>query len=262
MAKITTITNPLTGQPAQVDQLDHTAQEIDDAIARALPGGAIDITLQNKAPAGYGLGGSAKLLTSADDLNVVWENGYYSWHISSMPKNIPEIGGLIADVFIMHVCGSGEEAYYQEIIPITNGEAYTCANNNKLVRSRYGNVIKGWEWVNPPMQVGVEYRTTERYLGKPVYRKMVWGGALPNTGYSNVDIASGCIIVQAACYVTSATSASEFTPSTIYDVIPWNDNDDNGINMNAFKNHVNLWCKINRSSSNFVAYLWYIKDTD
>ena len=48
MAKITTITNPLTGQPAQVDQLDHTAQQIDDAIARALPGGAIDITLQKK----------------------------------------------------------------------------------------------------------------------------------------------------------------------------------------------------------------------
>lgn len=50
MAKITTITNPLTGQPAQVDQLDHTAQEIDDAIARALPGGAIDTALQNKEP--------------------------------------------------------------------------------------------------------------------------------------------------------------------------------------------------------------------
>ena len=46
MAQIVTITNPLTGQPAQVDQLEHTAQEIDDAIARALPGGEIDITLQ------------------------------------------------------------------------------------------------------------------------------------------------------------------------------------------------------------------------
>ena len=51
MAQIVTITNPLTGQPAQVDQLDHTAQDIDDAIARALPGGAIDIALQNKASA-------------------------------------------------------------------------------------------------------------------------------------------------------------------------------------------------------------------
>ena len=49
MAQIVTITNPLTGQPAQVDQLEHTAQEIDDAIARSLPGGDIDIALQNKA---------------------------------------------------------------------------------------------------------------------------------------------------------------------------------------------------------------------
>ena len=32
MAQIVTITNPLTGQPAQVDQLEHTAQEIDDGI--------------------------------------------------------------------------------------------------------------------------------------------------------------------------------------------------------------------------------------
>ena len=50
MAQIVTITNPLTGQPAQVDQLDHTAQQIDDAIARALPGGNIDTTLSLKAP--------------------------------------------------------------------------------------------------------------------------------------------------------------------------------------------------------------------
>ena len=67
MAKITTITNPLTGQPAQVDQLEHTAQEIDDAIARALPDGAIDITLQNKAPAGYGYGDTISILVGASE---------------------------------------------------------------------------------------------------------------------------------------------------------------------------------------------------
>lgn len=48
MAKIVTITNPLTSQPAQVDQLEHTAQQIDDAIARALPGGDIDKTFAKK----------------------------------------------------------------------------------------------------------------------------------------------------------------------------------------------------------------------
>ena len=64
MAQIATITNPLTGQPAQVDQLDHTAQEIDDGIARALPGGAIDMTLQNK------LGGIEKLNIQLYKLNI------------------------------------------------------------------------------------------------------------------------------------------------------------------------------------------------
>ncbi len=29
------------------------------------------------------------------------------------------------------------------------------------------------EWVNPPMELGVEYRTTERYLNEPVYTKIV-----------------------------------------------------------------------------------------
>lgn len=35
-----------------------------------------------------------------------------------------------------------------------------------------------WEWVNPPLAAGVEYRTTERYLGKPVYVKVVDCGLL------------------------------------------------------------------------------------
>lgn len=35
------------------------------------------------------------------------------------------------------------------------------------------------EWLNPPMELGVEYKTTERYLGKPVYTKAVSCGALP-----------------------------------------------------------------------------------
>lgn len=45
-----------------------------------------------------------------------------------------------------------------------------------------------WEWVNPPMQLGVEYRTTERYRGKPVYCKLVDFGALPNNTTKNVSL--------------------------------------------------------------------------
>lgn len=42
------------------------------------------------------------------------------------------------------------------------------------------------EWLNPPMELGVEYKTTERYMGKPVYVKVVDFGALPNATYKPV----------------------------------------------------------------------------
>lgn len=91
MAQIVTITNPLTGQPAQVDQLDHTAQQIDDGI------------------------------------------GFES----------TEYPGC----------------YYRMVSGVV-------------------------EWFNPPMQLGVEYRTTERYQGSPVYyQRISYGTTLPASGF-------------------------------------------------------------------------------
>ena len=43
------------------------------------------------------------------------------------------------------------------------------------------------EYQNPPMLLGVEYKTTERYLGKPVYVKTVDTGALPNATYKEIS---------------------------------------------------------------------------
>ncbi len=36
-------------------------------------------------------------------------------------------------------------------------------------------ILHPWEWVNPPMVEGVEYRTTERINGKAIYRKLSGG---------------------------------------------------------------------------------------
>lgn len=38
------------------------------------------------------------------------------------------------------------------------------------------------EYINPDMQLGVEYRTTERYIGKPVYTQIINCGSMPNIG--------------------------------------------------------------------------------
>lgn len=46
---------------------------------------------------------------------------------------------------------------------------------------------KPWECVNPRLNLGGEYRTTERYLGKPVYVKLINLGKLPNNAEISVQ---------------------------------------------------------------------------
>lgn len=44
------------------------------------------------------------------------------------------------------------------------------------------------EWVNPPLTVGVEYRTTKRFTGKPVYAKTIEFGAMPAATAASVNV--------------------------------------------------------------------------
>ena len=48
--------------------------------------------------------------------------------------------------------------------------------------------LQGWEWEHPLLALGVEYRTTERYMGKVVYAKLVNFGTLPNASSATVPI--------------------------------------------------------------------------
>lgn len=52
-----------------------------------------------------------------------------------------------------------------------------------LYRSPYGTTGVT-EYINPPMEEGVEYRTAERYNGKEVYTQLVSFGTLPRSGMS------------------------------------------------------------------------------
>ena len=177
MAQIVTITNPLTGQPAQVDQLDHTAQEIDDAIARALPGGAIDTALQNK------LGG----VESADHPGC----------------------------------------YYRMV----------------------GSVV---EWFNPPMQLGVEYRTTERYQGKPVYVKTIDCGAMPSSERKAVDHSISDIENVIRCVGQRSNG----------DSIPSRYSESDYASIFAGNARIYIYVGIDMSATTATAQLWYTKTTD
>lgn len=117
------------------------------------------------APSGYGLGNEkVKELTSSDDINNIRENGWYAW-TNSVPQNAP------INYSIMRVWGgvwSGTGNYYcvQELY--TGNQNYA----NVIMRRTGGTNWCEWEYENPPMLLGVEYRTTERHDGKAVYTRL------------------------------------------------------------------------------------------
>lgn len=75
----------------------------------------------------------------------------------------------------------------------------------RRTKNAAGTAWSQWEYVNPPMLEGVEYRTTERYNGKPVYAKLVNLVKEPgNNNHAQEIIASSvdCIVdVKLSVYV-------------------------------------------------------------
>lgn len=124
----------------------------------------------NAAPGGFGLGGGSKFLTPDDDLNEVWENGSYAW--DAPPKNAPTKGGSLIPYCSMNVLNKGSDYNTHQII-------YTFEGYE--IHRYYDGAKKIWSeqaWVNPPMELGTEYRTTEQRNGKSVYKKLDTDGLL------------------------------------------------------------------------------------
>lgn len=140
--------------------------------------GGVAAALSNKAPAGFGLGTVA---VNISDLNDATKNGWYmnvaGGEAVHAPDNVP--GWLVL------VCAYADEIVFQT--------AYRYGSDGGLISARraHHNLLGGWqpwEWVNPPMQLGVEYRTTERYSNKPVFVMAVDGGVFPDSSSKTIDV--------------------------------------------------------------------------
>ena len=117
---------------------------------------------------GGGGGGVTELeLTSADDLNTVAQSGWYSWG-TSVPAHAPI---LITDAKNSYMRVDRHPA--ANVITQTVWSAYATAKGFHVTRQIINGTAGAWEWDEPPMVAGVEYRTTERWAGLPVYTKLV-----------------------------------------------------------------------------------------
>ena len=140
----------------------------------------------NAAPGGFGLGGNATNIPAGADLNSYVKTGRYAQGTTSNMRqilNLPDAfsnGGIVVDVLAI------KSTYVAQI-------AYNLRDNKDIItamRQNYVGTWQPWEYVNPPMELGTEYRTTERYLGKPVYVKAINVSSLPNNSNTSVNIAA------------------------------------------------------------------------
>lgn len=193
------------------------------------------------APGGFGLG-AVSYNAIADCNDTTLGNGFYT--LSAATLNYPAlIPNASYGILLVQIRGT---SIYQSF---SYGEYFA--------KRRYtGAAWTEWEYVNPPMQVGVEYRTTERYLGKPVYVKLVDCGVSASGekatahGISNLDR-----IVETTCYLNKET-------------MPWFGSGSAGLtgawNAYGYVNGANIaiWTGTSLANKPISARLKYTKTTD
>ena len=134
------------------------------------------------APTGYGLGEAAPNKLS---LNFDAGNGFFEGS-GKTDNSAPYVTSWAGQNMTF---GDNFEHGYQEMVDVFTH------HNVKARRHKTSGAFGEWEYENPPMLLGVEYRTTERYMGKAVYVKLFDCGTATN-GKSVAHGLDNCNIVR------------------------------------------------------------------
>lgn len=192
-------------------------------------------------PGRFGLGTAAAPVT---DLNQTVLSGWYSCAGSSNGPSSNFYGWLL----VSSRTGAGG---------MIRQDAWNAlAQPDHFARYAVDGVWTPWEYVNPPMQLGVEYRTVERYNGKPVYVKAINFGVLPNN--TNKSVEHG-VADMGVCFELFGSSSPNSDPSTGSNLIG-----DNRRVVNFYRAGAVIYIgsNVNLSSYSAIVVMKYTKTTD
>ena len=153
--------------------------------------------LSNKAPAGFGFGDAIQEIatTSAEESYET-----YCAKVDAVLDAMPDKTAKLVRAYPPAVYGNAGttisllykgDANYAVLSNIGSADVGLCGW--RMFKLRYPSssspaVWMPFEWENPPMKIGVEYRTTERYDGKPVFVMAVNGGAFPDNSSKIIEV--------------------------------------------------------------------------
>lgn len=148
----------------------------------------------NKAPAGHGLGGSGAYV---DNLDTLKTTGVYTFTHGATGNPFSGWGGIVE----VSVSKTGIK------------QVVTCNTKNGVSARRLmyldsnKTTWEDWEWVNPPMVLGTEYRTTKRHNGKVVYAKAISIGKMPVSSARYDNLVTG--VDEVVDYIFTMSSYQE-----------------------------------------------------
>lgn len=132
----------------------------------------------NSVPGGFGWGEAMKDVL-ASDAKDTYETycGKLDMLLADMPDGTSQLIYTRGPVSTGQYSGAGNIVAVLSKILGTSASLIGLSPDPRGTTNGLWRMLKdngNWqpvEWINPPMTLGTEYRTTERYLGKPVYTK-------------------------------------------------------------------------------------------
>lgn len=133
------------------------------------------------APAGYGLG--SEYGGYIDDFNTKVKTGWYIAAASSLNPPVDPAGNVNLAYGVLRV-----EQRENTIFQYYSNERYSAVIKLQRISTDKGSTWGEWEFINPQMKTGIEYRTTERFDGKPVYCQLVYFTNVVDGGTVDVNV--------------------------------------------------------------------------
>lgn len=249
------IIQKLSDKPNAVDGLnaDQMKKKFDEAgllIQNYLNNILLVELIEKVAPSGFGLGSQAKQIT---DLDTATECGWYAFGEGC--NNAPFGYG----------CCIAINRYNTSVVQVAFDIALSAANHNGAIARRVKSADQygtwdAWEYINPPMELGIEYRTCDRFNNKPVYTKLVNVGAMPNATSLQAVHGIGNIRDIVACGGV-AVSETSFTHGVAF---PLAYESSSSGRVDLYCNASTVFITATTDWSHREAYVWlkYTKTTD
>ena len=216
----------------------------------------------NSAPGGFGWGEAMKdvLASDAEDTYETY-CGKLDMLLADMPDRTSQLIYTRGPVSTGQYSGAGNIVAVLSKILGTSASLIGLSPDPRGTTNGLWRMLKdngNWqpvEWINPPMQLGVEYRTIERYLGKPVYVQVVDFGQLPNKANAGKDIPNMDNVDKTIRWAGLTSLGYALPGGDLY--TGWDE-----IAVRIIRNRIDVKTTTDESVYTATFTLWYTKTTD